>query len=539
MWQKKLRIKPAVFMLLVLLSAAALFTGCPGPVDPTPESLLPLPDGWYKGSALPPYDDGYGIEANILTHYNDGNKAVDFAGQVESYNNNVAIIKITTGSEWGPSAGKYYGVYIGGATGFSFTGSSAYKTNGANSGVDTLEAAQAEYTDGKEYFDYKAGYGRYAGEAAITGIDGGLEVSWTAVPGAAGYDVYFTETTTPPASAADGITTNVTITGTAAVITGLTETASYNVWIRAKSASRTGAWVYQGSVILSIIPAKLNGYFQSLPYSPLYAFYDDGFTVDVSEKTFYYYGDSTFEKKWGGTIVKIVPEGDAYVIIVRVDEVTGSWDPAPETGKYFAAAYKNLTDFAVNSNTAVKIPGGNNTGAATVGEAVSEYTIVNGYFDYLDTTLYYPHAASAETLTALQGNWYQSDEDDGDPDYRIHIRGTKLIEWYDDGDGIYDADDDDGMLAELGDIVDHTNTAQNSGILYVKVINSDFGFSNGKFFAVGWKNLNGSGVSFMTNFGGAATSNAGFDSLAAAKAALTDANNASQFSNDGFYDYAK
>jgi hypothetical protein len=535
MWQKKLWVKPAVLILPVLLLATALLAGCPGPTDPiTEQPVLPLPDGWYKGSALPPYDDGYGIEAGILTYYTDGDKAVGFAGRVESYTNNVAIIKISSGIAWGLTEGKYYGVYINDATGFSFTGSSAYKESGANSGVDTLEAAQAEYTDANGYFEYKAGYGRYMGEAFISGIDSGLELSWTAIPGAAGYDVYFTETETPPTSATTGIISNVTTTGITATITGLTDTASYNVWVRAKNASHTGVWVYQGNASPNaepvIIPALLDAYFQSLPFSAAHAFYDDGFAVDASGKTFYYYGDSTFEKKWGGPIVKIVPEGNAYIMIVQVTEVTGVWTPPPETGKYFAVAYKNLTDFAVYSSTAYKATDGNNTGVATVAAAASEYTIANGYFDYLDTTLYYPHATSATTLAPLQGNWGNSDIED----YFIQIKGTKLTEWADDGDGVYDADDDAYMLGELGDIVDHTNTAQSSGILYVKVIASDMMFGVDKYIAVAWKNKSGSGIQFLTNGGGT-----GYDTLAAAKAALNDANNTSQFPAGSFWDYEK
>jgi hypothetical protein len=287
--------------------------------------------------------------------------------------------------------------------------------------------------------------------------------------------------------------------------------------------------VYQvsGTPDTVVIPANLAGYFQSLPYSAAYAFYDDGFVVDASAKTFYYYGDSTFEKKWGGSIVEIVPEGDAFIIIVQIAQVTGSWSPPPETGKYFAVAYKNLTDFAVNSNTAYKA-GGNNTGTATITEAVSEYTIANGYFGYLDTTLYYPHTTSATTLATLQGDWAMDDMED----YLIQIKGTKLTEWYDDGDGIYDVDDDEYMLGELGDIVDHTDTSQAAGVLYVRIIASDMLFTTDKYIAIAWKGKTASSISFMTG----ATA---YDTLAAVKAAHNNPNDTSQFPANGFYDYTK
>jgi hypothetical protein len=290
--RKNLWFKKGLWVALTFVMAALVFTGCPQPTDSEP-SILPLPNGWYKSAALPPYDDGYGIANDVLTHYNDGNRDPDFAGQVEAYDNNVAIIKITTGNDWGPAVGKYYGVYIGDVTGFSFTGSSAYKADGHNSGMDTLAEAAAEYTDANGYFGYKAGYGRYAETAVITGTDSGLELSWAAVPGATGYDVYYTDGSTPPTSTTNPITTDVTITGTTAAITGLAG-LPYNVWVRAKAGSNTGAWVYQGSGTPDlVIPANLTGYFQSLPWSADYAFYDDGFVVDASVKTFYYYTTAT------------------------------------------------------------------------------------------------------------------------------------------------------------------------------------------------------------------------------------------------------
>jgi hypothetical protein len=278
---------------------------------------------------------------------------------------------------------------------------------------------------------------------------------------------------------------------------------------------------------LPIIPANLAKYFQSLPYSADYAFYDDGFVVNAWTKTFYYYGNSTLETKWGGPIVEIVPEGDAYIMIVKIAEVTGSWSPPPEKGRYFAAAYKNLTGSRVNSSTAYKSDG-NNTGLATVEEAVSEYTIANGYFDYLDTTQYYPHTASAVTLAALQGNWVTNDEG-----YYINIKGTKLTEWMEGGiyDGVYGTDSED-ILGKLGDIVDHTNITKTSGVLYIRIIASDDNFTPDKYIAIAWKDKTASGISFTT-------SNTEYDTLAAVKSARNNANNKSQFPDGSFNNYTR
>jgi hypothetical protein len=505
--------------------------------------LTTLLDGWYKGNALPPDDDGYERDGEIITYYKDGDKTVGFAGRALKYDptGKVLIIQITNGGSLGKTVGKYYGLYIGDITAFSFTGASAYKDGGSgNDGMDTLAGAQTEYIDANSYFSITAGYGR-TGVSAVVGLDTSLEASWAAVPGATGYDLYFTDTATQPTGSTNGITTNVTITETTATITSLANDTVYKVWIRAKDNSDTGVWVYQGSAAPEAvtIPSDLAKYFQSEPWSPAYAYYDDGFAVDSTTKTFYYYSDSTFNTKWKGFVVKIVSDGDASIMIIEITAVTGSWySTPPAVGKYFAAAYKNPTSFAVSSTTAYKAIDGKNTGVDTITEAISEYTTANGYYP-ATYPLYQVHTTSAETLAALQGNWYQSDSDEGDSDYRISIRGTKLTEWLDDSDGIYNATDDSDMLAELGDIVDSTDASQASGVLYAKVIASDFGISSGKYFAVGWKSLSGDGVKFMTNFGGVATGNAGYDSLEAVKAALNDVNNTGQFEDDGFWDYSK
>jgi hypothetical protein len=367
----------------------------------------------------------------------------------------------------------------------------------------------------------------------IAGVESGdelLTVTWGAVSKADNYDVYYHTADNPED---DATVKQENITGTTATITGLTNNTLYYVWVKAKNSDGSSDFSQSKSGTPAVtIPAELDHYFQSLPWGVAYAYYDDGFAVDASTKTFYYYQDSTFDTKWGGPIAKIVSEGDAYIMIVNVTEVTGSWYTPPETGKYFAAAYKNPTAFAVSSCTAYKSTDGKNTGVATIGEAVSEYTVANGYFNSLNT-LYYPHDdATATTLASLQGKWVTEDLS-GDPDYFIQIRGTKLTEWYDDGDGIYDTTNDSGNLGELGDIVDHTDTSQASGVLYVKIIDGGFVFTADKYIVVAWNDKADSGIKFHTN-GGAG--NAGYNTLAEVKAAFNDI---SSFDPDDFYGYTK
>jgi hypothetical protein len=118
-------------------------------------------------------------------------------------------------------------------------------------------------------------------------------------------------------------------------------------------------------------------------------------------------------------------------------------------------------------------------------------------------------------------------------DYYVVIRGTTYTEFLDgeEYDGVYDIDaDEDDMLAVMGDIVDHTDTSQAAGVLYIKVLDS-YMYTPGKYIAVAWKELSsGSSVRFMTHQNDYAT-------LGEVKAALNNASNNSQFDDDGFYDY--
>jgi hypothetical protein len=416
-----------------------------------------------------------------------------------------------------------------GTTGLSSAGIANARFTPAQPGTLVLTATIPNGTD--RGTDYTQDFTLTIDAVAVPGIpnalslvagDSMLGVTWEAVAGATSYDVYYSDSATPPPSPVK------TVTGTAfANITDLTNGILYYVWVKAKNNLGVSDFstVASGSPAAVVIPTGLNRYFQSLPYSAAYAYYDDGFAVDTTAKIFYQYGDSTFDTKWSGTIVKIVPDGETYIMIVRVTEVTGTWSTPPEIGKYFAAAYQNLTSFAVKESAAFLYGGEKNTGVATIAEAVSEYTAANGYF-YLDP-LYYPHTTSAVTLASLQGDW----EMDGMSDYFIQIRGTKLTEWYDDGDGVYDSTDDSGMLGELGDIVDSTDSSQASGVLYVKVIASDL-LAAEKFIAIAWKNKTASSISFMTD-------TTAYDTLQAVKAARNDPANSSQFNPSGFYDYTK
>ena len=261
-----------------------------------------------------------------------------------------------------------------------------------------------------------------------------------------------------------------------------------------------------GSIPEVVIPANITGFFQTeidlypmAYYDPsTSSFYFDGFSVNSETKKFYYYMDSTLETYWGGTIVSTSAQGDTEpaVLIIRVEEVVGSFYTIPETGKYLAYAYKNPAGGIVSTASAYSSSAGaKNTGVNTIAEAVSEYTAANGYFDNFGTYLSRPFSASA--FGGVKGKWEQEEIED----YFIIIKGTTFIEFYDDYEdgniGNYDPDDDYDMLASIGTIVDCTDTSQSSGVLYIKVIGSDV-YTVGSYIAVAWKNKTANGIDFAT-----------------------------------------
>jgi len=284
-----------------------------------------------------------------------------------------------------------------------------------------------------------------------------------------------------------------------------------------------------------VIP--LNGFWQAefsditwYGYNPdMGGYYVDSIFVDTESKSFSYYQDSAFETYWSGDIVAFTPEAgdEPAILIVKIDEVGGSWAVKPEEGKYLAYAYKNIAGGIVSTATAYKdSPSAKNTGVDTITEAISEYTAANKYFEYFGT--YVKRAlASPSTLNGIQGNFYNEDTD-----YYVQINGTTYIEFMDDNEdgniGVYDPDDAWDMIAAMGLIVDCTDTSLNSGILYVQILGSEV-FSNFQYIAVAWRNRAGNDIEFMTG-------NNANSTLAGIKSEYGDI---SKFNTNGFFDYEK
>ena len=89
-------------------------------------------------------------------------------------------------------------------------------------------------------------------------------------------------------------------------------------------------------------------------------------------------------------------EGDSIIIIPNENDnasgtiflkYTVSMNPdysysntAPDVGKWYAVSYKNLTKNSVSLSGAYKSDG--KTSTKTLQEAIKEFTVANGYFDY-------------------------------------------------------------------------------------------------------------------------------------------------------------
>lgn len=110
------------------------------------------------------------------------------------------------------------------------------------------------------------------------------------------------------------------------------------------------------------------------------------------------YDISTTELKnggsWGngyaGNNLTVIESSDSagYIYIKYTKAMNADYsysETAPDVGKWYAISYKNLTDDTVSISGAYKSGGATST--ETLDEAVSEFTIENGYFEkYSDCT---------------------------------------------------------------------------------------------------------------------------------------------------------
>lgn len=86
--------------------------------------------------------------------------------------------------------------------------------------------------------------------------------------------------------------------------------------------------------------------------------------------------------------VRNISSSSGYIYIKYTKSMNADWsysENAPDVGKWYAISYKNLTDDTISISGAYKYGGATST--ETLNEAVSEFTIENGYFGtYSDCT---------------------------------------------------------------------------------------------------------------------------------------------------------
>ena len=108
---------------------------------------------------------------------------------------------------------------------------------------------------------------------------------------------------------------------------------------------------------------------------------------EISKDYFKTYGEgwSGYE---GDSIIIITNENDnasgtiflKYTVSKNPDPDKSYSNTAPDVGKWYAVSYKNLTKNSVSLSGAYKL--GGKTSTETLKEAIKEFTVANGYFDY-------------------------------------------------------------------------------------------------------------------------------------------------------------
>jgi hypothetical protein len=71
---------------------------------------------------------------------------------------------------------------------------------------------------------------------------GKIHVAWSAVAGATSYDVYASQSSTPPTNVSSPTTGGIAVTATSCDLKGLENYKTHYVWVRAKNATGDGAW---------------------------------------------------------------------------------------------------------------------------------------------------------------------------------------------------------------------------------------------------------------------------------------------------------
>ena len=113
---------------------------------------------------------------------------------------------------------------------------------------------------------------------------------------------------------------------------------------------------------------------------------DSGSIYEITEDSFKNYGEgwSAYE----GNSLEIIPNDDGksgtiffkYTVSANSDPDWSYSNTAPDVGRWYAVSYKNLKKNSLSLSGAYKL--GGKTSTETLQEAIKEFTVATGYFDY-------------------------------------------------------------------------------------------------------------------------------------------------------------
>jgi hypothetical protein len=440
MCKKGFWVKPA-FLLPVLL-AVALLAGCKNPTEPEPTLTTPVvttaTPGYKTISVIWEAVTG-ATEYEVYYSEDSTPPNSDTAGSTEGVN-----ISGTTVTISGLTNGTVYYVWVRAKNDIGMTSDYIAAGSGA-----LTPSTQAPAT------------------LIVAGIDAKLVVSWTAIPGATGYEILSDTGETVPS-------TGTTVTTLFAEVTG-TNNTPLNVWVKAlyeedKSVKSEPSPMATGTPKALTVPFE-NGYYKSS--------WGDGFEIKAG--TFYMYDDAKGGISYAGTIVANVQStDDTGVLIIQITD-SGTWFKTQSA--YYGLGYDTSTPGMVKESGATHpldytLP--INNGVSTLAEAVSTYTEANGYFGYYGT--YDFQEGSVINMEKFEGTW-------GNENYDLECLYVVEIT-----DSLYSVSmdtDADGSLETTyfsGTILETTDSDATTGTIYLRLIEAEtIGGATGNYFAVTWE----------------------------------------------------
>jgi hypothetical protein len=162
----------------VLGVLALLFAACPMEPDEGVSRFGPKVSGAeFSGTWTSNSGDQFNINTTANTFTYSFGSTPDYGDMSMDYSGNIVgevladktllqskhgylTIKVTNAGGYGPTVDKFFVVHWKDLTSGSVKEAGAYKQGGQNTGVDTAEAAAAEYTVEKDYFGMYGVYGK-------------------------------------------------------------------------------------------------------------------------------------------------------------------------------------------------------------------------------------------------------------------------------------------------------------------------------------------------------------------------------------------